>query len=310
MQVKKLLVSLAVLGVLLVGFNVGSDHYRYEFHDWAINYEMQKGNLTLETVNVGDMQAHYYSSPQKKSTVVMLHGFGGNKDNWLRLAQQLNQGYQVIAPDLKGHGANVRDLNDSYHISDQVDFVHSFLGKLGVTKFHLVGNSMGGAISSLYAARYPEQVKSLTLISPAGVHDVPSALDLKLEEGKNPLIATSEQEFKELMDFVMVEKPFIPAAIAKVEAEKAVGRAEMNRKIFTDIRADLSLDLNGEFNKIKAPTLIIWGAEDQAINVANIDKYVSLIPNAEKVVLEGIGHVSMIEVPEYTAELMRPYLQN
>lgn len=309
MQVKKLLVSLAVLGVLLVGFNVGSDHYRIEFHSWAISHEMGKGNLSLNTVQVGDILANYYSSPQKDDTVVMLHGFGGNKNNWLRLAQQLNQNYQVIAPDLKGHGANVRDVNDSYHISDQVDFVHSFLGKLGVTKFHLAGNSMGGAIASLYAARYPGQVKSLILISPAGVHDVPSDLDLMLEEGKNPLIATNEEEFAKLMDFVMVEKPFIPAAIAKVEAETAVSRVDINRKIFTDIRADLELDLNKEFNSISAPTLIIWGDQDQAINVANIDKYADLIPNAEKAVIKGIGHVSMIEVPEYTAELMRPYLK-
>ncbi|WP_156498910.1 alpha/beta fold hydrolase, partial [Oleiphilus sp. HI0079] len=148
------------------------------------------------------------------------------------------------------------------------------------------------------------------LISPAGVHDFPSEMDALLKEGKNPLIPESEEQFYTLLDFVMSEQPFIPAAIAKAEAEVSVSRAEINKKIFADIRSDMELGLEKEYKNISAPTLIIWGDQDKAINVKNIDRYAALVSNSQKVVLEGIGHVAMIEVPEYTAELMRKFLKN
>ena len=148
----------------------------------------------------------------------------------------------------------------------------------------------------------------MTLISPAGVHDIPSKMDELLEQGDNPLIPKTEEDFYQLLDFVMSEKPFIPAAIARAEAEIAVSRKEINQKIFADIRSDLTLGLDKEFGNIRAPMLIIWGDQDNAINVENIDRYAELVANSEKAVIEGIGHVAMIEVPAYTAELMRNFL--
>lgn len=305
---KKLLVSVAVLAVIVLGFNVVSNEYRVEFRDWAIAMEADKASLKHRLVELNDQKVAVLDNGTDAPVMLMLHGFSGSKENWLRLAQQFGDRYRVIAPDLLAHGENVRDLAGSYHIADQVTFVHELMAKLNVKRFHLVGNSMGGAISSLYAARHPEQVLSMTLISPAGVHDIPSEMDALLEEGQNPLIPQTEEQFYQLLDFVMAEPPFIPAAIAKAEAEVSVSRAEINKKIFADIRSDLELGLDREFKNIKAPTLIIWGDQDNAINVENIDRYAELVAGAQKEVLEGIGHVAMIEVPSYTAELMSDFL--
>lgn len=305
---KKLLVSVAVLAVIVLGFNVVSNEYRVEFRDWAITMEADKAGLKHRLVEINEQAVALLDNGADAPVMLMLHGFSGSKENWLRLAQQFGTTYRVIAPDLLAHGENVRDLGGSYHIADQVAFVYELMAKLNVKRFHLVGNSMGGAISSLYAARHPEQVLSMTLISPAGVHDIPSEMDMRLEEGENPLIPQTEEQFYELLDFVMAEQPFIPSAIAKAEAEVSVSRAEINKKIFADIRSDLELGLDKEFKNIKTPTLIIWGDQDNAINVENIDRYAELVVNAQKAVLEGIGHVAMIEVPEYTAELMNDFL--
>jgi pimeloyl-ACP methyl ester carboxylesterase len=306
--VKKLLVSFAVLAVLVFGFNLASNEYRVEFRDWAIAMESEKAGLLHRTVTVNGQEMALLDNGVDAPVMLMLHGFSGSKENWLRLAQQFGAQYRVIAPDLLADGENTRDLQGSYHIVDQVNYVHSLMEELKVPSFHLVGNSMGGAISSLYAARHPEQVLSVTLISPAGVHDIPSKMDELLEQGDNPLIPKTEEDFYQLLDFVMSEKPFIPAAIARAEAEIAVSRKEINQKIFADIRSDLTLGLDKEFGNIRAPMLIIWGDQDNAINVENIDRYAELVANSEKAVIEGIGHVAMIEVPAYTAELMRNFL--
>jgi pimeloyl-ACP methyl ester carboxylesterase len=162
---------------------------------------------------------------------------------------------------------------------------------------------MGGAIASLYAATYPEEVKTLMLISPAGVHNIPSDMDKIIKEkGTNPLIASSVSQFFEVIDFVMEDKPFIPDAILTVQAEKSVRRYALNQKIFSDIRKDLEKNLDQKFSQINAQTLILWGKEDRVINVENSQRYAELIPNAKPSILEGIGHLAMIEAPELAAQ--------
>lgn len=308
---KKLgIIAAALVVVALVG-SVVSDHYRYDLYAAAMEFEASNAQLNYQSANSGGSDFAYLEGPRQEGqeSVIMLHGFSANKYNWLRFAKYLSGDYHVVALDLLGHGDNETDLNRSYSIVEQVEFVRQVAAELGIKRFHLVGNSMGGAISSLYAATHPEQVISATLISPAGVHDIPSEMDKLLEEGKNPLIATTLDEFAQVIDFVMEEKPYIPGPVAKVEAEKSVARVEINRKIFSDLRKDLELGMESRFQNIKAPVLIIWGDQDRAINVENIDKYAQLIPNATKVVYEGIGHLAMIEVPERSATTMLDFIQ-
>lgn len=308
---KKLGIIAATLIVVALIGSVVSDHYRHDLYAAAMEFEASNAQLNYQSANSGGSDFAYLEGPRQEGqeSVIMLHGFSANKYNWLRFAKYLSGDYHVVALDLLGHGDNETDLNRSYSIVEQVEFVRQVAAELGIKRFHLVGNSMGGAISSLYAATHPEQVISATLISPAGVHDIPSEMDKLLEEGKNPLIATTLDEFAQVIDFVMEEKPYIPGPVAKVEAEKSVARVEINRKIFSDLRKDLELGMESRFQNIKAPVLIIWGDQDRAINVENIDKYAQLIPNATKVVYEGIGHLAMIEVPERSATTMLDFIQ-
>jgi pimeloyl-ACP methyl ester carboxylesterase len=127
-------------------------------------------------------------------------------------------------------------------------------------------------------------------------------MDTILEGGKNPLIAKTEQQFIEILDFVMSEQPFIPGPISQVEAEKAVARADLNAVIFKQLREDLAAGVNSKINQVNTPTFIIWGEEDRVINAKNIDKYASLVAGAKTLVMSGIGHLAMVEVPSYTAD--------
>lgn len=303
----------AVVLVITIGISgVVADHYRYDLHEAAINFEMDNAGLVKKTGKAYGVEFSYLEGPraENQETIVMLHGFSADKSNWMRFAKFLQPEYHVIALDLMGHGDNAADLARSYSIVEQVEFVRAAMASLQVERYHLVGNSMGGAISSLFAIEHPKHVLSATLISPAGIHDVPSEMDLLLEKGQNPLIATKPEEFAQVVDFVMEEKPYIPGPVAKVEAEKAASRVEINRKIFKDIREDMKLNLAERMPGIQAPVLIMWGAQDRAINVKNIDKYAELIPNAKKQVYEGIGHLAMIEIPQRSASDMQAFMAN
>ena len=306
---KKILFAVIFIGVIVSSFQLASHHFRYELYDLAIEFESEKAGLTPTQTSLNGLDYYYLSrdivsehNNKTSETVILLHGFSANKENWLRFSQQLPDNIAIYAIDLLGHGQHPINLSLNYTIENQVDYLHQFIAKQANKPVHLIGNSMGGAISALYSAKYPEHVKSLMLISPAGVHDIPSQLDLALEQGNNPLIANSVEEFFQVVDFVMQDQPFIPKSILTVQAEKSIKRMALNQKIFKDIRGDLDKHLDQNFSLIKSPTLILWGKEDRVINAENIHRYAELIQNSKPMVLDNIGHLAMIENPKVTAE--------
>ena len=301
---KRILFFLIIIGITLTSLNIASYHFRYDLYNLAIEYEAEKAGLFQKNTSL-DQHNYYYLTRDSKvkttDTVILLHGFSANKENWLRFSQHLPLNYQVIALDLLGHGQHEINLTANYSIETQVLYLHKFINEVVKKPVHLVGNSMGGAIASLYAAIYPNAVKTLMLISPAGIHDVPSQMDKLIEAGTNPLIAESVEQFFDVIDFVMEDQPFIPTAILEVQAERSISRFDLNNKIFTEIRKDLDKHLDRKFTDIQAQTLILWGKDDRVINVDNIHRYTKLIPKSEAKILEGIGHLAMIETPKLAA---------
>ncbi|MCP3952871.1 MAG: alpha/beta hydrolase, partial [Desulfobacterales bacterium] len=100
-------------------------------------------------------------------TLLLLHGFGANKDNWTRIGKHLTPHFRVIAPDLPGFGESGKNPDGDYSISAQARFVKDFVQALGIKSFHIGGSSMGGNIAGAYASSNPETLKSLLLICDA-----------------------------------------------------------------------------------------------------------------------------------------------
>lgn len=300
---KKTLMILLLTALTFWASTLAGDHFRYDLYHLAIDYERDKAGLSSHSAQINDQNYYYLQrlTPSAKDTVILLHGFSADKSNWLRFVQALPADYNVIALDLLGHGEHPVDLNRDYHIERQVDYVHDFIVHFFNKPVHLVGNSMGGAIASLYAANFPDQVASLMLISPAGIHDIPSEMEHLLEQDINPLIAGSIDDFYQVVDFVMEDAPFIPHALLKVQAEKAVARYPLYQKIFADIRQDLDKNLDARFSDIHAPTMILWGKQDRVIHADNIKRYAELVPKASSRILDGIGHLAMLEAPVISA---------
>ncbi|PXX93481.1 alpha/beta hydrolase [Marinobacter vulgaris] len=284
---------------------------RQTLYENAISWERSAAGLQASTISVDNMTIAYLSNeePVNGETIVLIHGFGANKDNWTRLAGELTDEFNVYAIDLPGHGDSSKSLDLGYRFEDQVGHLSEILAALNIDEAHMMGNSMGGAITALYAATYPDQIRSAVLFDPAGILEYDSKLVELVMEGDNPLIPAKEGDFERLIDFALERKPFVPWPIYEVMEEKAIANREVNQAIFEAIRDSVyEQDFREAITRIEAPVLVIWGKEDRVINYRNADVFVNRIPDARKVLLDGVGHAPMVEVPEKSAELFREFL--
>lgn len=273
--------------------------------------ERHRAGLMLKQASVGDLNIHYYEGgPSNAETILMVHGFAANKDNWLRFARYLSQDYRVIALDLPGFGASSKPTG-SYDIGTQTERLASVIDTLGITQLHLIGNSMGGHISALYAARYPQKTRSLALLNNAGISSPqPSELRQRLQRGEpNPLVVRSPEDFQRLLDFIFVQPPYLPQSLKGYFAEQAISNSAHYDQVFAHL-TERYIALEPQLEKILAPTLILWGADDRVLDVSSVAVMQPLLRNSSAVILPETGHAPMIERPELTAQHYRAFLQN
>ena len=269
----------------------------------AIDLERTASGLDHKTIVVGDETWHYLEGgPKDAPAILMIHGFGGEKDNWTRFARSLTQAYRVIAPDLPGFGESRWHPGWDYSLYPQRDRVANFVQALGLGQIHLIGNSMGGHLAALFAHEYPQDVASLALINNAGVvSPVESDAQRMLAQGENTLIVRSLDEFDRLLEYVSHNKLFIPWPAKGVLAQRALDRAKENQLIFTAVKGDPTVALEPLLPQIETPVLIIWGEYDRILHVSSVDKMRPLLPQAEVIIMEDTGHVPMLERPAETA---------
>ena len=187
-----------------------------------------------------------------------------------------------------------------------------FVNKIGINSFHLGGNSMGGNISGQYAALFQNDLKSLFLIAPGGVISSQSSeMYQMLKKGEpNPLVARNPEEYGKLLEFVFVRRPYIPSSIKGFLVKEAIKNQNINKKIFQLIKdANLNEPMESLLKNVKVKTFILWGSKDRVLHPSGAKILGSIVKNSKVTVLEEVGHVPMIEVPEKTAKLYLEFLK-
>lgn len=275
-----------------------------------------QADYSQHTVTVDGYVWHYLDTDpgaNNKPLIVMVHGIGGDKDNWTLLAQQLRRQlttYRLIAMDLPGFGDSVRDQTLAYDIASQTQRLHGFAQALDLPKFHLIGNSMGGHIAGYYATEYSDQVRTLTLINNGGV-DMPvkSELRLAFEEGReNPLFVKDVADYDRLMAFLFVTPPHIPEPIKAHFAQIAIDSKAFNDWVFLQI-INPAHRLEPRLPSWQKPTLVIWGDTDRVLDKSMVTVMEPLLAQKQVIVLEETGHLPMLERPAVVAEHLAGFLK-
>lgn len=266
-----------------------------------------KAGVEVKHVTIGNYNWAYLEGGEGE-TIVLLHGFGVNKDLWGELPAALTKNYRVIIPDLPGFGENSQIETDRYDLASQVKRVREFTAKIGLDHFSIIGLSMGGGIAALYASEYPDSVKSLILMDAVGM-DTPVVSDFEkmVSQGEKPLIFMNVEQYDKMIDLVFYVKPVTPAHIKKYLAGRGAKNYSFHDKVFNDLK-NSGLNLENRLRNIKARTLIMWGEKDRIFDVSDAYAFKKGVNGSKLVIIPGSGHVVILEKPDESVKAVTDFL--
>lgn len=280
--------------------------------------EVSAGGVTLHVRETVPPPAH----PAAGEDAVYVHGLSGSATNWTDLAGLLGERAAGTAVDLPGFGRSRPLASGDYSPAGHADALLRFLAGRG-RPVHLLGNSLGGVIALMVAARRPELVRTLTLISPAmpdrrldprrfsdprlALAMLPGQIGRRARAGLAALDPRTHAEQVLRLCFgdpTLVPEHRLVEATAEIVARAALPWA--GEALERTTRAMLASWWRGESlwtvaARVQAPTLVVWGAKDRLVSPRLAPRTAAIVPRARLLVLPGVGHVAQIEAPEAVA---------
>jgi hypothetical protein len=273
---------------------------------WAPDLQLSElkwryGSSYQQVLEVDGLNIHYTDTgPRDGPVLLLLHGFGSSLQTWDVWSAQLEKNFRVIRLDLPGFGlTGPSPVNDYSEKNDLATLTH-FVNQLGLSDFSIIGHSMGGKMAWSLAAAEPDRVKALVLMAPDGF---PEAKDI----GRKPYAMPAVMGLmKFCLPKFLVRKSIEPAFFNAhalnddlvnryYDMLRAPGVREAilergNQTVYTDPVPRLQ--------KITAPTLLIWGEQDQMIPSSHAKSYAGVLPVSKTVLLPNSGHLIQEEQPE------------
>ncbi|MEL7718706.1 alpha/beta hydrolase [Citromicrobium bathyomarinum] len=278
------------------------------------------GGAPSQFVEIGDgVTVHLRDEgPQNERrdapAIILLHGSNADLHTWQPWVDALKGRYRVIRFDQIGHGLTGPDPDSDYSIPNFVSDIEEVADSLGLDRFVIGGNSMGGSHAVAYALAHPERVEGLILVDAAG--------------------APIRKEGRGNIGFAIARTPVVNRIMNHITPrsmiEQSLRETVSNQAIVTDAMVDRYWELlrypgnrdatrirfSGEWNsfsqedvaQIEAPALIIWGEEDGLIPVEAGLWYDRYLPGSTLVVYEGIGHLPQEEEAQRSADYVAQWL--
>ncbi|HVG10826.1 MAG TPA: alpha/beta hydrolase [Thermoanaerobaculia bacterium] len=264
-------------------------------------------------LKIGEQLVHIEQAG-KGEPVILLHGFGASTYAWRNVMPALAAAFHVIAIDLNGFGYTQRPREfESYTREGQAGLVLRVMDALGLDSAHLMGHSYGGGLSLFIASRHPERVRSLVLVD--------SSAPTYANDRRNR--AASVKPLLGLYLRSVVLRPnTVRRALLHSFFDDSLVTPELVHEYYERIRVEGVVDAYYgltaplrtasepvELEKIRMPTLVVWGAEDLLISAEAGRRAAARMPSAEFVLMEGVGHVPMEEKPDELVRIVLPFLE-
>lgn len=301
----KLLLAIAIL--LAIVFFMG---YRAD-----IPLQTLKDKYTNEQsrfVDVMGMSVHYRDEGQGPA-LVLLHGTAASLHTWDGWVDELKNDFRIIRFDMPAFGLTGPDPDGDYTIKHYVDFVDALTTKLGVEKFHLAGNSLGGEIAWGFALAYPDKVDKLILLDAAGYPRLAGQKEsVAFKMARTPVLKSVLKKFtpRSLYKKSILEVYGDDSKVSEelIDRYLELSLREGNRQAFSERVITSQVKADGDISKISQPTLILWGEQDIWIPVAHGHHFAADIDGSKLIIYPGVGHVPMEELPVESASDARAFL--
>jgi pimeloyl-ACP methyl ester carboxylesterase len=298
--------------------------------DWGSRCERWAG-VRSEEVDVYGTAVHALRAGEGREGTpqLLVHGLGGAAINWLEVMPRLAERGPVLAPDLPGFGRTQPPRDRASRVEANARFLRALLDRVGWDQVELHGNSMGGLVSVLFASREPLRVARLVLGSPAltaARRDITQIERLTfvqfapfLSRGAGNLLLkrlharlSAEEIYDQSVAYLHADPSRVSPELGRVSLENVhYGRAEAWRlpafatATNSVVRAVTTRrTVERAVRAVKAPTLVVWGDRDRLIGRPVIDRLAELRPDWHIEVLDGVGHVAIIEVPDRYLEVV------
>lgn len=231
-------------------------------------------------------------TPPAHQTILLIHGSGVSARSWTNQLQGLGHALRVFAIDLPGHGESDPIIEPT--IEMYADAAHGLLDALGTGPAFVAGHSLGGAVAQALAARHPEAVKGLVLLSACAKFPETEGSPGRVFYWYLP------GPIRKLVFFALAKKIlFAPGSPRKAIL---LGMQEIRdcrpETILNDVAAAEAMDLEGVARGLRVPTLILCGSRDKLTPPALSEGLNALISGSRLHILEGAGHMLPLEVPE------------
>ncbi len=245
--------------------------------------------------------------------IVLIHGTSASLHTWDGWADALKGQRRMIRFDLPGFGLTGPNAMGDYSMATYVQFVRAVLDQLGVQRVVLGGNSLGGEVAWETASALPQRVEKLILVDAAGYAFESESVPLAFRVARTPGLSVL---MGKLLPPGMVEKSVRnvygdPTRVtpALVQRYSDLARYPGNRRALTRRMAQLKAGSQQDIRSLKLPTLIIWGAHDRLIPLANGKRFAADIQGSELVVFNDLGHVPQEEDPAATVAVVAKFLE-
>ena len=260
--------------------------------------------LQTRVVTADGTPVHVFvGGPAHGPALVLLHGMADDRHSFVNAAADLTDRYRVVLPDLRGHSDNRRDPDADHSIRGQVRLVAGLADTLGLDRFDLGGNSMGGHVSAAFALAYPDRVRRLVLVNAPGLklgdHEVYAGFEGELK---------TRADFDALMQRVLHRPPALPGPVADHLRERANANAAFVNRMAAQVRDGVDYDLKDRLAELSAPTLVLWGEHDRVVPFDVAEAWRDGLPDGEFQLLSDAGHSPQLEQPAEVAAAIRAFL--
>lgn len=251
-----------------------------------------------------------YHSTGSGDPVLLVHGSGPGVTawaNWRLVLPELSNTRWVIAPDMPGFGYTDRPEGNTYSLDHWVAHLLAFIDALELETIDIVGNSFGGALALAFTIRHPTRVKKMVLMGAAGVA-FPITEGLDRVWGYTP----SYETMRELMDLFAYDRSLVSDELAHLRYQASIrpGFQESFEAMFPAPRqrwVDALSSTEADIKKIKQPTLVIHGREDQIIPLQSSLTLANWIDDAQLHVFGRCGHWTQIEHADRFCQLLENF---